>query len=73
MSGTHRYVFRKFPYSAIYFVDEDVVVIVAIAHDKRPSRTIGAVVCRNATLLNQNVQRTPSLAQVGGVLRIAFL
>ena len=35
VGGTHRYVFRKFPYTAIYFVDEDVVVIVAIAHDKR--------------------------------------
>jgi len=35
VDGTSRYVFRKFPYSLIYFVDEDVVVIVAVAHDKR--------------------------------------
>ena len=35
VDGTNRYVFRKFPYSAIYFVDEGVVVIVAVAHDKR--------------------------------------
>jgi len=35
VDGTHRYVLRKFPYSVIYFVDEVVIVIVAVAHDKR--------------------------------------
>ena len=35
VDGTSRYVFRKFPYGVIYFVDEDVVIIVAVAHDKR--------------------------------------
>src|SRR3954454_10729808 len=35
VDGTSRYVFSKFPYSLIYFVDDSVVVIVAVAHDKR--------------------------------------
>jgi plasmid stabilization system protein ParE len=35
VDGTSRYVFRKFPYSVIYFVEDDVLVIVAVAHDKR--------------------------------------
>jgi hypothetical protein len=35
VDGTSRYVFAKFPYKLIYFVDGGVVVIVAVAHDKR--------------------------------------
>lgn len=35
LSGTRRYVFSTFPYSLIYFTEEDVVNIVALAHDKR--------------------------------------
>jgi plasmid stabilization system protein ParE len=35
VDGTRRYIFRKFPYSVVYFVDEGLVLIVAVAHDKR--------------------------------------
>jgi plasmid stabilization system protein ParE len=35
IDGTRRYVFRKFPYSVVYFVDDGMVLIVAVAHDKR--------------------------------------
>jgi hypothetical protein len=38
LAGTRRYVFPTFPFSLIYFVDDDVVVVVAVANDqKRPS------------------------------------
>lgn len=37
LAGTRRYVFRRFPFSLIYFVEDDVIMIVAIANDrKRP-------------------------------------
>lgn len=37
LAGTRRYVFRRFPFSLIYFVEDGVVVIVAIANgQKRP-------------------------------------
>jgi plasmid stabilization system protein ParE len=35
IDGTRRYIFRKFPYSMVYFVDEGTVLIVAVAHEKR--------------------------------------
>lgn len=35
MAGTRRYVFPTFPYSLVYFVERDVVNVVAVAHDKR--------------------------------------
>ncbi|MEA2327975.1 MAG: hypothetical protein QOE68_2934 [Thermoanaerobaculia bacterium] len=35
VDGTRRYVFRKFPYSVVYFIDDGMVFIVAVAHDKR--------------------------------------
>ena len=37
LSGTRRYVFRRFPFSLVYFLEGDVVVVVAVANDqKRP-------------------------------------
>ena len=33
--GTRRYVFPTYPYSLVYFVEEDVVNVVAVAHDKK--------------------------------------
>jgi plasmid stabilization system protein ParE len=33
--GTRRYVFPIFPYSLIYFLENQVVHVVAIAHEKR--------------------------------------
>jgi toxin ParE1/3/4 len=33
--GTHRYVFPTYPYSVVYFVEEDAIRVVALAHDKR--------------------------------------
>jgi toxin ParE1/3/4 len=35
LSGTRRYVFTTFPYSLVYLIDEDIVNVVAVAHDKR--------------------------------------
>jgi plasmid stabilization system protein ParE len=35
LSGTRRYVFRKFPYSLVYFTEGEFVNVVAAAHDKR--------------------------------------
>ena len=37
IAGTHRYVFRTFPFSLVYFVEDDTVVVVSIAADhKKP-------------------------------------
>ncbi len=33
--GTHRYVFPRFPFNLIYRVKEEVIEILAIAHQKR--------------------------------------
>jgi toxin ParE1/3/4 len=33
--GTRRYVFTTFPYSIVYLADDDLVNIIAVAHDKR--------------------------------------
>lgn len=35
IAGTRRYVFSTYPYSLVYFVDDDVVNVVAVAHDRR--------------------------------------
>ena len=35
LAGTRRYVFPTYPYSLVYFVEDDVIKVVAIAHDKR--------------------------------------
>jgi toxin ParE1/3/4 len=35
LAGTRRYVFPTYPYSIVYFVEEGVIRVVAIAHDKR--------------------------------------
>jgi len=35
ISGTRRYVFPVFPFSIVYFVDNDTVHVVAIAHGSR--------------------------------------
>lgn len=35
LAGTRRYVFPTYPYSIVYFVEEDVIRVVAVAHDKR--------------------------------------
>jgi plasmid stabilization system protein ParE len=35
LAGTRRYVFPTYPYSLVYFVEGDVIKVVAIAHDKR--------------------------------------
>jgi len=34
-SGTRRYVFPKYPFSLVYFLENDVINVVAIAHDSR--------------------------------------
>ena len=34
-AGTRRYVFPTFPYSLIYFVENQLIHIVAVAHEKR--------------------------------------
>ncbi|HEY8022904.1 MAG TPA: type II toxin-antitoxin system RelE/ParE family toxin [Thermoanaerobaculia bacterium] len=34
-AGTRRYVFRRYPYSLIYTVEDDRVEILAVAQDKR--------------------------------------
>jgi plasmid stabilization system protein ParE len=37
VDGTQRYVFPKFPFSLVYFVEDDVVVIVSVAAEhKKP-------------------------------------
>jgi hypothetical protein len=35
VDGTCRYVFRRFPFSVVYYVEDGIVLIVALAHDKR--------------------------------------
>jgi toxin ParE1/3/4 len=35
LAGTRRYVFPRYPYSLVYFVEGDVINVVAIAHDKK--------------------------------------
>jgi plasmid stabilization system protein ParE len=35
IAGTRRYVFPTFPYSLVFFVANDAINIVAVAHDKR--------------------------------------
>lgn len=35
LAGTRRYVFPTYPYSLVYFFDDDIVRVVAVAHDKR--------------------------------------
>src|SRR5215212_11179024 len=35
IAGTRRYVFPTFPYSLIYFLENQVLQIVAVAHEKR--------------------------------------
>jgi plasmid stabilization system protein ParE len=36
--GTRRYVCRTFPYTLVYFIEEDIVFVVAVAHQKRRPR-----------------------------------
>ena len=35
MAGTRRYVFPKFPFSLVYFVEDDVVLVVSVAADNK--------------------------------------
>ena len=35
LASTQRYVFPTYPYSLVYFVEEDVIRVVAVAHDKK--------------------------------------
>lgn len=35
LADTRRYVFPTYPYSLVYFVEDDVIRVVAVAHDKR--------------------------------------
>lgn len=35
LAGTRRYVFPTYPYSLVYFVEDDVINVVAVAHDKK--------------------------------------
>ncbi|HYM62599.1 MAG TPA: type II toxin-antitoxin system RelE/ParE family toxin [Thermoanaerobaculia bacterium] len=35
IAGTRRYVFPTFPFSLVYFVDREVVAVVALAHHSR--------------------------------------
>ncbi len=35
LAGTRRYVFPTYPYSLVYFVEDHVIRVVAVAHDKR--------------------------------------
>ena len=35
LHGTRRYLLPKFPYSLIYFVEDEVVNVVAVAHHRR--------------------------------------
>jgi len=42
IAGTKRYVFRKFPFSLVYFVEDDSVVVVALeAENKEPGYWTG--------------------------------
>jgi len=35
LAGTRRYVFPTYPYSLVYFLENHVIRVVAVAHDKR--------------------------------------
>jgi len=35
LAGTQRYVFRTFPFSLVYFVENETLNVVAVAHSKR--------------------------------------
>jgi toxin ParE1/3/4 len=35
ISSTRRYVFPRYPYSLVYFLENDVVNVVAVAHENR--------------------------------------
>ena len=35
IAGTRRYVFPTFPYSLVYFIENQVLHVVAVAHEKR--------------------------------------
>lgn len=35
IAGTRRYVFPTYPYSLVYFVEDRMIRVVAVAHDKR--------------------------------------
>jgi len=35
LEGTRRYVFPTFPFSLVYFTEDDVVVVVAVANENR--------------------------------------
>ena len=35
LAGTRRYVFPGYPYSLVYFVENDIIRVVAVAHDKK--------------------------------------
>ena len=35
LANTQRYVFRTFPFSLVYFIENDILNIVAVAHSKR--------------------------------------
>ena len=35
LAGMRRYVFPRYPYSLIYFVEQHVIRVVAVAHDKK--------------------------------------
>jgi plasmid stabilization system protein ParE len=35
IAGTQRYVFSTFPYSLVYFVENETIQVVAVAHQKR--------------------------------------
>lgn len=35
LADTRRYVFPTYPYSLVYFVEDDVINVVAVAHDKK--------------------------------------
>ncbi len=35
LAGTRRYVFPTYPFSLVYFVEDDVINVVAVAHDKQ--------------------------------------
>jgi plasmid stabilization system protein ParE len=35
LGGARRYVFRTYPYSLVYFLENDTINVVAVAHEKR--------------------------------------
>ena len=35
LRGTRRYVFPKYPFSLVYFVEDDTINVVAVAHESR--------------------------------------